>query len=61
MAYTEAQKLEAITRELKLRRRVYPRRIEKGHMTQQLADYQLDIFEAIRSDYEERAAKDRLL
>jgi hypothetical protein len=61
MAYTAQQKLDALDRELKYRRRVFAYRVEKGQMTQELADYQIDIFEAIRADYERAAEKERLL
>lgn len=61
MTYTEEEKLEAIRRELKLRRRVYPRRIADKRMTQQLAERQIAIFEQIEADYVERASKERLI
>lgn len=58
---TAEEKLEAIERELKYRRRVYPRRIEAGHMTEKLAAYQLAIFEEIATDYRKQAEGERLL
>jgi hypothetical protein len=70
--FTAQQKLKAIERELRWRRYVYPRRVEKGDMKQQAADEQIALFEEIRNDYEkladvelaraeEEAAKQRLL
>lgn len=59
--FTFEQKLEAVRRELKYRRRVYPRRIENKQMTQALADEQIAIMEAIAEDMEKEAAKERLL
>lgn len=60
--FTFEQKLEAVRRELRYRRRVYPRRIEAGHMTQAFADEQIEIFEAIADDYDRAAQKtERLL
>ena len=60
-AFTYEQKLEAVRRELKYRRRVYPRRVEARQLTQALADYQLAIFEAIEADYVKAEAKERLI
>jgi hypothetical protein len=59
--FTAKQKLEALQRELGYRRRVYERRVEAGQMTRKEADYQLDIFEAIRDDYEKQEVAERLL
>lgn len=59
--YAANEKLKAIERELKYRRRVYARRVSEQKMSQALADEQIAIFEAIRSDYVSAAAKDRLL
>ncbi len=44
-------KTAAIDRELKLRRRVFARRVADGKMTQDFADRQILIFEAIADDY----------
>jgi hypothetical protein len=61
MTFTASQKLEAIDRELAYRRRVYAWRVKQGQMTQNLADKQIALFEAIKSDYEAAAEKERLL
>lgn len=58
---TATDKLREINRELGQRRHVYPRRIAAGKMTQQAADRQIAIMEAIRADYEPQASKERLL
>jgi hypothetical protein len=61
MSYTAEQKRDAIERELSMRRRVYPRLIEKGSMTRHTADAQIAIFEAIRDDYVEAEKGERLI
>lgn len=58
---TERSKLDAVERELKLRRQVYERRVEKRQMTQAWADYQISIFEAIADDYRAKVEGERLL
>ena len=59
--HTAADKKKAIERELTYRRRVYPRWIADGRMTQKLADQQIDIFEAIRDDYAKAETAERLI
>lgn len=59
--YTAQEKQEAIERELRFRRRVYADRVRNGKMTQQLADYQITIFEQIAADYEKQAQGERLI
>lgn len=59
--FTDTEKLEAVRRELKYRRRVYAKRVADGAMTQALADRQIAIFEAIEADYVPRAEKERLI
>jgi len=59
--FTTEEKLAAIKREIRFRRKVYPRLIDKHRITQQFADQQLRIFEAIAQDLRELAAADRLL
>ena len=61
MPFTPEETREAVTRELKLRRRVYPRRIESGHMTPELAKRQIALFEEIEADYQAKAQGERLL
>jgi hypothetical protein len=59
--FTAGEKLAAVERELGYRRRVYSRRVADRTMTQTLADEQIAVFEAIRSDYIALAEKERLL
>lgn len=59
--FTESDKLDAITRELGFRRRVYARQVEAGRMTAAKAEREIALMEAIRDDYRERAEKERLL
>lgn len=61
MIFTAKEKLDAAQREIRMRRRVYPRRVSEQRMTQQLADREIALMEAIAKDYEEQAAKERLI
>jgi len=58
---TATEKLEAVRREIAMRRAVYGRRVTENKMTQKLADQQIELFEEIAADYEKLAAKERLL
>ena len=60
MIFTDTDKLEAIRREIRWRKRVYPNRVETGRMPPAEADYQIRIMEAIAADYERLAVKERL-
>jgi polyhydroxyalkanoate synthesis regulator phasin len=55
MGYTRLQKRTEIARELAMRRRVYPRMVAEGRMSQDEAERLIDIMESIWSDYEEAA------
>jgi hypothetical protein len=59
--YTTGNKIEALNRELKYRRRVYDRKVTDGSMTRQLADYQIAIFQAILVDYQMKQQEELLL
>lgn len=61
MTFTAQDKLDAIRRELGFRRRVYAQRIADGKMTQQLADRQISVFEAVEADYLKLSEGERLL
>jgi hypothetical protein len=61
MTFTAEQKLAAVTREIGFRRRVYARRVSENKMTQELMDREIEVFEAIERDYQEKAAGERLL
>jgi hypothetical protein len=59
--FTVDDKLGAVERELKYRRRVYPRMIAEGKMTDGFAAAQIAIFESIAADYREQSQKERLI
>lgn len=61
MPFQDSEKLQAVERELGYRRRVYPRRVADGKMTQALADRQIAVFEDIAADYRARADREKLL
>jgi hypothetical protein len=48
---SDRRKLECIERELGYRRRVFPRRVDNAVMTQQQADEEIAVMEAIAKDY----------
>jgi len=49
------EKLACVEREIAYRKRVFPRLIENGKMTQALADKQVAVMVAIADDYREVA------
>jgi hypothetical protein len=59
--YSAQEKLDAVERELRFRRRVYADRVASGKMTKSLADEQIAIFEQIAGDYRRLANTERLL
>lgn len=59
--FTADDKRAAAEREAKMRRRVYPRWIAEGRMTQTMADREIAIMDAIAADYAEKARGERLL
>lgn len=59
--YTAEEKLEAIRREIKQRRHVYPRLIEQKKISKKFADTQIEIMRSIEADYLLLASKERLL
>lgn len=56
MNITHDDKRACIEREIKMRRRLYPRWVEKGTMTQAQADKEIAVMEAILADYPPRQA-----
>jgi hypothetical protein len=56
MTITAKEKLQCATRELELRRRVYPRLIGKGRLSQPQAWHEIEAMEAIVEDYRVLAA-----
>jgi hypothetical protein len=59
--FTATEKLDCINREIKMRRRVYPRWVAEGRMTQEKANSEIACMEAIAQDYEKQAQGERLL
>lgn len=51
MSYSDEEKLKCIEREIKMRRRVYPRWVEAGKMTALQADREISVMESIADDY----------
>lgn len=49
--FTARQKMQAAQREVGYRRRVYPRRVDDGKMTQAQADREIAIMDQIALDY----------
>jgi hypothetical protein len=59
--FTATEKFDCIQREIKMRRRVYPRWVADGRMTQEKASAEIACMEAIAADYEQQAQGERLL
>ncbi|WP_412508779.1 hypothetical protein [Roseovarius sp. SYSU LYC5161] len=55
MILSTHDKYAAVRREIRQRRRVYPRLIEQGKMSQADADREIAIMEAIADDYDTKA------
>jgi hypothetical protein len=51
VSFTLTQKIAALERELRLRFRAYPRRVERGTMSQNVAMHEINILKAILDDY----------
>ncbi len=51
MNFTSDQKRAAIEREIKMRKRAYPRWVADGRMTQKKADEEIAVMQAILTDY----------
>lgn len=54
--FTNAQKLDAVLRELRYRSRVYERQVGLGKMSRAKADFEEAIFRSIAEDYRTRVA-----
>jgi hypothetical protein len=52
------EKKRSLERELALRVRVYPRRVEAGAMTQEKADREIAVMEAVLADYSRQLAEE---
>ena len=48
---TQTDKIAALRREIALRKNVYPKRIEMGRMSQEKANQEMAVMEAILHDY----------
>jgi hypothetical protein len=51
MSFTDTEKRECAEREAKMRRRVYPRWVAEGRMSQVAADSQIAMMDEIANDY----------
>ncbi len=56
-----ADKLACVERELKMRRKVYPRWVEKGHMSLGKSEHEIAAMEAIVADYRAAVEKEKLI
>lgn len=61
MSFTAEEKLMEVLREIKMREKLYPGRIEIGLLSPTLAAKQIAIMREIANDLEEIAKKERLL
>ena len=59
--FTNEQLRKCAERELRLRKQVYPGRVERGRMTHYVADLEIAMMEAIVELLREREAAERLL
>lgn len=59
--FTAQEMVDAVEREIKLRRRVYRNRVNTHRMSKAQADYQVRIMEAIRDRLQFDVGKERLL
>jgi hypothetical protein len=58
MPYSTHDKLLCIERELRMRRRVYPRAVTDRRMTAEEAEREIDVMEAIAQDYRQQLQPD---
>jgi hypothetical protein len=58
---TKTDKLRCVERELRMRKKVYPRWIAEGRMTQQQAEHEIDCMAAIAADYDKIVHGERLI
>lgn len=56
-----SDKLKCAEREVKMRKKVYPRWIADGRMTDERAKHEIETMEAIAEDYRVQSEKERLL
>ncbi len=58
--FTDQEKRDCAERELKMRQRVYARRVSEGQMSQKQADKEIGLMKAIRDDYDFRVRQQEL-
>jgi hypothetical protein len=58
MPYSIHDKLLCVERELRMRRRVYPRAVTDRRMTAEEAEREIDVMEAIAQDYRQQLQPD---
>lgn len=58
MPYSTHDKLLCVERELRMRRRVYPRAVTDRRMTAEEAEREIDVMEAIAQDYRQQLQPD---
>ena len=51
MNFTDQDKFDCLQREIKMRKRVFPRRVQQGKMKQADAEREIACMEAIAEDY----------
>jgi hypothetical protein len=61
MTITNTEKRQCAEREVKQRKYVYPRLVQNERMTQQKANREVEIMEAIAADYRELEDRERLV
>lgn len=61
MTFSAQDKLDAVERELRFRRRVYENKVRQGSMSPQKSAHEIAVMEAIRDDYIKLAKQERLL
>jgi hypothetical protein len=49
---SDDDKIKALKREIALRKRVYPRRVQTHQMSQAAADWEVEVMQSILDDYE---------
>lgn len=59
--FTASDKFQVVMREIEQRKRVYPRLVKGGSMTQQFADRQIAVMISIANDYRKLADQERLI
>lgn len=59
MTYTAERIVKALDRELGFRRRLYPRKVAAGDMTEAEAQEEIGIVEQVRDEYLSRAEAER--